>query len=233
MIGQRRAKTAEYRPAPREQRAWTQGSYADDEAREVRAFDNLREDRSGKPRYGKPGGGAGRGGPKKGGGGKRQVPDDIGNRLTAPGGGARRKTRGPAPGFENPAEHRSWYVPEGVTTTSKIAPPRHIGRAGINPRPARGGGKPATGGRGASPYSYTEPGTGGIAARARVAGTRWPDRTARQQPRPRPWFTALQQAARLSRGTAFRRWSKQRSDLFRDPSDDRRAEHAWRIRASD
>ncbi|NLB12444.1 MAG: pseudouridine synthase [Gammaproteobacteria bacterium] len=156
VIGQRRAKTAEYRPAPREQRAWTQGSYSDDAAREVRAFDNLREDRSGKPRYGKPGGGAGRGGPKKGGGGKRQVPDDIGNRLTAPGGTPRRKSKGAAPGFENPAEHRSWYVPEGVTTTSKIAPPRHVGRAGpLNPRPARGGGKPATGGRGASPYSGT------------------------------------------------------------------------------
>ena len=139
VIGQRRAKVSEYRPAPREQRAWTHASQGD-EARELRAFDNLREERPGKPRYGKPGGrpgapGGARGanprGPKKPGAaarGNRPIPDDIGNRLSAPGG--QRKRKGSAPGFENPAEHRSWYVPEGVTTTSRIAPPRHVGRPG-------------------------------------------------------------------------------------------------------
>jgi len=135
VIGQRRARQSEYRPAPREQKAWTQGAYGD-ESRELRAFDNLREDRparAGKPRFGKG---------KKGGDGNfnkagknrsyaagRAVPDDIGNRLTAPGGAAKGRgkgggRRGAAPGFENPAEHRSWYVPEGVTTGSRVAPPR-------------------------------------------------------------------------------------------------------------
>lgn len=136
VIGQRRAKAAEYRPAPREQRAWT-GGYHGDEARELRAFDNLREEQPSKSRWGKP---AGRGGFNKTGGagkgkpgrkyGARPIPDDIGNRLTAPGAGPAhsRRRKAAAPGFENPTEHRSWYVPEGVTTTSRIAPPRHSGR---------------------------------------------------------------------------------------------------------
>jgi 23S rRNA pseudouridine2605 synthase len=120
VIGQRRAKAAEYRPMPREQRAWTQASSYGDESREFRAFDNLREDRGGKGRHGKPGGNKPRG--------PRTVPDDIGNRLTAPAGGQPgNRRRKAAPGFENPAEHRSWFVPEGVTTTSRIAPPRPSG----------------------------------------------------------------------------------------------------------
>ncbi len=149
VIGQRRAKPAEYRPAPREQRAWTGGYNTADEARELRAFDTIREDRPGKSRYGKPGGGRNNAAPgargRKGGG--RQIPDDIGNRLTAPGGtaGPRKNQRGKgaAPGFENPAEHRAWYVPEGVTTTSRIAPPRQVGRPGpLGDRSGAARGKP-------------------------------------------------------------------------------------------
>jgi len=151
VIGQRRAKATEYRPAPREQRAWTQASGYGDEAREFRAFDNLREERSGKGRHGKPGGKK----PRT----ARAVPDDIGNRLTAPAGGQPGKRRRSAsPGFENPTEHRSWYVPEGVTTTSRIAPPRQTGKPSPygkpNPygkpspygeRPGGGRGKPGGG----------------------------------------------------------------------------------------
>lgn len=169
VIGQRRAKVAEYRPAPREQRAWTQDGGYGDEAREIRAFDNLREDRGGKSRYGKAGGKPGR---KTGGNkprGPRAIPDDIGNRLTAPAGTAPgKRRRSAAPGFENPTEHRSWYVPEGVTTTSRIAPPRQTGKpnpyggkpnpygkpAGGSPygeRPSGGRGKPAGGRPGAGP----------------------------------------------------------------------------------
>jgi 23S rRNA pseudouridine2605 synthase len=158
VIGQRRAKASEYKPGPREQRAWTNGGFAD-EGRELRAFDTLREDRparSGKPRFagpgskpgarGKPGGGAGgpgrRGGARPGAGGD----DNRGNRLTAPGGEARGPNRrrgatGPAPGFENPNEFRSWYVPDGVTTTSRVAPPRNQDKPGT-PRPANPYGKP-------------------------------------------------------------------------------------------
>jgi 23S rRNA pseudouridine2605 synthase len=173
VIGQRRAKSNEYKPAKTDVRAWTNGGYAD-EGRELRAFDNLRDDRparTGKPRFGakpggapgargkgKPGGGAGgpgRRGPARAGAGGA---DDRGNRLTAPGaaprgpggGGNRRAKGGSAPGFENPTEFRSWYVPEGVTTTSRVAPPR----ANTDGRPARpanpnspygkpGGGRPS------------------------------------------------------------------------------------------
>ena len=129
VIGQRRAKIAEYRPEPREQRAWTQGTYGD-ESREARAYDRMREEPGRKSPYGarKPYG------QTKGG---RALPDDIGNRLTAPGGakpgGNKTRRKVAAPGFENPTEHRSWYVPEGVTTTSRIAPPKQTGRPG---RPA-------------------------------------------------------------------------------------------------
>lgn len=159
VIGQRRAKVAEYRPAPREQRAWTQASGFGDEAREFRAFDNLREDRGGKGRHGRPGGR-----PK----GPRVVPDDIGNRLTAPAGASphKRKRKAAAPGFENPTEHRSWYVPEGVTTTSRVAPPRHTGKANAfgkpNPYGKPGAGRPGAGKPGAArpggPGGHGKPG---------------------------------------------------------------------------
>lgn len=124
VIRQRRGKTAEFRPEPREQRAWTQSSYGD-ESRELRAFDRLREEPTRDSPYGKARGKRGNG---------RPVPDDIGNRLTAPGGRKpgkpQRRKSAAAPGFENQATHRAWYVPEGVTTTSRIAPPRQVGRPG-------------------------------------------------------------------------------------------------------
>jgi len=136
VIGQRKAKPTEFRPAPREQRAWTHGSHGD-EARELRAFDRIRDEPSGKRSFGK--------GPRGKGGHGRSIPDDIGNRLTAPGGarpGKPNRRKAAAPGFENPAEQRSWYAPEGVTTTSRIAPPRHVGRPGPG---AAGHGKPGGG----------------------------------------------------------------------------------------
>ena len=152
VIGQRRAKSSEYRPAPREQKAWTQGGYGD-EGRELRAFDNVREDRPGKPRRGKPGK------PRRGGANKGPKPasDNYGNTLTAPAGQPRgrqagNKRRGAAPGFENPQEFRSWYVPDGVHTTSPNAR-RPTARDG---RPA---GKP--GGRAAGPRDGSGRGRGG------------------------------------------------------------------------
>ncbi|MBB5208337.1 23S rRNA pseudouridine(2605) synthase RluB [Chiayiivirga flava] len=174
VIGQRRAKASEYRPEPREQRAWTGTGYAD-EGRELRAFDNLREDRPARPgggkgrpggkpggRYGKTGGAPGRpaggaraggprgnGGPSRGnsgprgggfGAGQAHIPDDIGNRIGGKPTHAGHRRSGP--GYDNPAEHRSWYVPEGVTTGSRVAPPRGQGR------PAYGGtGRPTPGAR--------------------------------------------------------------------------------------
>jgi 23S rRNA pseudouridine2605 synthase len=165
VIGQRRAKASEYKPGPREQRAWVNGSMAD-EGRELRAFDTLREDRParpGKSRHGpkspgrngprsgpgKPGGGGRRGAGRPGGGSPSNA---SGERLTAPGGtpGQNRNRggnakRGAAPGYDNPSEFRSWYVPEGVTTTSRVAPPRSQEKTDGRPsspygaRPARPG----------------------------------------------------------------------------------------------
>ncbi len=175
VIGQRRAKAYEHRPAPRQQQAWT-GNERNDEARELRAFDNLRDDRSARPgrRPGKPGPGKPRrGGPK---------PDNYGNTLTAPagrantkGGGGDGRRRGAAPGYDNPNEFRSWYVPEGVTTTSPSAQRPRAGKPGNRPAGARpgagrpGGGKPgAPGGprgaaapRGAAPRGAGPRGGGG------------------------------------------------------------------------
>lgn len=175
VIGQRRAKTSEYRPAAREQKAWTQGAYGD-EGRELRAFDNIREDaprgRGRGPGRGGPGGAGGPGGKRKPGGkpggfksgpgapggprGAAKRPDNYGNSLTAPGGEARGRG-GPRVRSGNSAasggasasgEFRSWYVPEGVTTTSPSARPQNRpagrpggpGGAGRPGAPARSGG---------------------------------------------------------------------------------------------
>ncbi len=142
VIHQRRAKASEYRPAPREQRAWT-GAGSADESRELRAFDNLRDDRPARPgnkRGKKPFGKQPRG-PK---------PDNFGNTLTAPAGQPRgpgkRRGAGARPGFENPTEFRSWYVPEGVHTTSPGARPKPGKPGGARPgrpaAPGKPGGKP-------------------------------------------------------------------------------------------
>lgn len=184
VIGQRRAKTSEYRPAAREQKAWTQGAYGD-EGRELRAFDNIREDaprgRGRGPGRGGPGGPAGPGGKRKTGGkpggfksgsgapggprGAAKRPDNYGNTLTAPGGEARGRgaLRGrggntaAAGGASASGEFRSWYVPEGVTTTSPSARPqsRPAGRpggpgAGRPGAPARAGGPGRPAGPGGS-----------------------------------------------------------------------------------
>ncbi len=162
VIHQRRAKAAEYRPGPREQRAWT-GADSNADARELRPFDNLREDRPSRPgpRGKKPFSGKPRG-PKA---------DNYGNTLTAPAGqprgkggpGRRGAPGGARPGFENPSEFRSWYVPEGVTTTSPTARPRNANPGAPRPPgkpPGRPGARPG-GARpeGASPYGRS-PGAG-------------------------------------------------------------------------
>jgi 23S rRNA pseudouridine2605 synthase len=128
VIGQRRAKAYEHRPGPRDQRAAWTGTERSDESRELRAFDNMREERPTRP-----GGPGGRGKKPYGGskGPRGPKPDNYGNTLTAPA-GKPRGGGGTRPGFENAGEFRSWYVPEGVTTTSPSA----------RPRPAKPGGRP-------------------------------------------------------------------------------------------
>lgn len=230
VINQRRAKTSEYRPAPRgEQKAWTQGAYGD-EGRELRAFDHIRDDHGGRGRAGpkgpRPGGRgaprpAGPRGPAKprfgdssnaaspyaneqrGPRGPRGPRTEQGGRaegpfkprgprgpqsgaapyaqtaLTAPGGEARQRSgprsgprsaprQGQPGGVSSSGEFRSWYVPEGVTTTSPRSNPgptrgsRPDGRPGSRPdsradsrpggRPGQGPGQRADGPRADGPH---------------------------------------------------------------------------------
>lgn len=184
VIGQRRAKANEYRPAPREQKAWTQGGYGD-ESRELRAFDNLREDRPGRPSRARPGG------KKRFGKGPKPAGDTgYTNTLTAPAGQPRggrpggKRRGGAAPGYENPNEFRSWYVPEGVETTSPNAR-RPMAKSG-RPRPAGPGshpgaprpGGPRPGGRPGGPRP-----DGGRPGGPRSDGAR-PDAAGRGRPGP-------------------------------------------------
>ncbi|WP_146909270.1 23S rRNA pseudouridine(2605) synthase RluB [Arenimonas daejeonensis] len=171
VIGQRKSRPTEIRVGKdRKQASYVNGS-VDDEARELRRFDHVREERPrgrGRPGAGagKPYGGKGKRGPGKpfsgpmgadaprgprpagGPGGKpfRGKPggapgargprdDNFGNRAGGPAGagGFNKKPRGPRGDAQpthhnahdnNPAAFRSWYVPEGVETGSKVAPPR-------------------------------------------------------------------------------------------------------------
>jgi 23S rRNA pseudouridine2605 synthase len=154
VLGQRRAKPAEYRPAPREQKAWTQGGYGD-EGRELRAFDSIRDDGPARPgRRGKPG--FRKGGGKAGNKQPRPPKADPYATLTAPAGqprGGRNASRGARPGFENPSEFRSWYVPDGVNTTSPSARPRPAkpGRPAARPIGKGTPGRPPAGRRGPAP----------------------------------------------------------------------------------
>ena len=219
VIGQRKSRPTEIRVGKdRKQASYVNGSI-DDEARELRRFDHVREEPRGRGR-GRPGGGAGKPfagkgkrGPGKpfsgpmgtdapagarparaGAGGKpfRGKPqggprdDNFGNRIDGPrgnkpagAGGFNKKPRGPrgdaqpthhgAHENSNPAAFRSWYVPEGVETGSKVAPPRgqRPGKpAGPRPQGAgrpfdNRGGKPGAP-RGDSPYAGPrKPGGGG------------------------------------------------------------------------
>jgi len=166
VIGQRKSRPTEIRVGKdRKQTSYVNGAI-DDEARELRRFDNVREEPRGRGR-GRPGGGAGKGKRGPGRGGARD--DNFGNRIDGPrpAGARQGKPRGPRGDAQpthhgghdaNPAAFRSWYVPEGVETGSKVAPPRTprgpkpARPAGARPQGARPGGKPGGGKPGASPY---------------------------------------------------------------------------------
>ena len=169
VIGQRKSRPTEIRVGKdRKQNSYVNGAI-EDEARELRRFDHVREEPRGRGR-GRPGGGkpfsgpmgtdaapprAGRGGPRPGGRGPRD--DNFGNRAD---GGANRgpgnrppRARGPRGDQQpthghdsNPAAFRSWYVPDGVETGSKVAPPR-------GQRPGGNRGKP----QGARPFNDRGP----------------------------------------------------------------------------
>jgi 23S rRNA pseudouridine2605 synthase len=137
VIGQRKSKPTEIRVGgERNQNAYVTGN-VNEEARELRRFDHVREER---PRgRGRPGAGAGAGRPSFSRDGAPRAPrgdkpfnkgprgprndDNFGNRADSP---RPTSNRGPRPqGDRQPAgEFKSWYVPEGVDTGSRVAPPR-------------------------------------------------------------------------------------------------------------
>ncbi|MFT3805538.1 23S rRNA pseudouridine(2605) synthase RluB [Arenimonas sp.] len=203
VIGQRKSRPMEIRVGKDRHQASYVNGHVNDEARELRRFDHVREDKPRGRGRGKPGGGyKGKGGkpfagpmgadapyregqaprPPRGGkpGFKGKKPfagprdDNFGNRIDdaprarkpfgeqrgprphgqgerpfgernergprgqAPG-GFKGKPRGPNPAHGaggNSAEFRSWYVPDGVETGSKVAPPRHA--RGPKPQGQRG-----------------------------------------------------------------------------------------------
>lgn len=189
VIGQRKSRPTAIRVGKEAKQASYVNGAVEDEARELRRFDHVREEPRGRGR-GRPGGGAGAGAGKPYAGKGKRGPgagrgagprdDNFGNRVDAgrPGGGGKRgpggpggKPRGPRGDAQpthghdhNPAAFRSWYVPEGVETGSKVAPPR-APRGAKPPRPY--GNKPAgagagPGARGPSPYGGPKkPGGGG------------------------------------------------------------------------
>ena len=157
VIGQRRAAKTTLRVS-RGGSAYVNGHNTADEGRELRRFDNVREDRNGRGRGGKGGG-------FKGG-------------LTVSGEAAAKQSQKPfkqrKPAGDrslpdgNPAAFRSWYVPDGVSTGPSGH--RNAGPGSRGPRPA-GGGAGAGAGR---PYGKPKPaGAGrseGGAARGGYAG---------------------------------------------------------------
>ncbi|MDR3389781.1 MAG: pseudouridine synthase [Rudaea sp.] len=132
VIGQRRASkpTNEFRPAPRTQQAWT-GTY-NEEAREIRAYDRIRED---KP-FTRPGG---RGKP---GGGKRKP-----QRGNAP----HAQSRDPRAAGPRPPRRGGPRGAPGQAQIGVYQPPRPWAAGDNNgPRPPRRG-KPRPGGPGTNP----------------------------------------------------------------------------------
>ena len=137
VIGQRKSKPTEIRVAgDGRQNAYVNG-HVNEEARELRRFDHVREER---PRgRGRPGAGPGnrpfsRDGAPRAARGDRlfskgpRNDDNFGNRAETP-----RGNKGPRAqsGSQPSGEFKSWYVPEGVDTGSQVAPPR----AARGPRP--------------------------------------------------------------------------------------------------
>jgi 23S rRNA pseudouridine2605 synthase len=134
VIGQRRGKTQEFRPQGGVA-AWTGDRH--DEAGEFRAFDRPLEAlptrrRPGKKfKKGKPG--AGRGGPRPGGrpGARKGGQGQPAGSGQTPGNAAPRQRKAKVrPGYDNPTEFRTWYVPEGGAMSPFIEPKDKEARSG-------------------------------------------------------------------------------------------------------
>jgi 23S rRNA pseudouridine2605 synthase len=147
VIGQRRAKpTSEYHPMPRAQQAWT-GSYHD-EARELRAFDRIRDDapfRPGAKRGKKRGKKPGRGTP-----GQQAAGRPGGQRQPRRGGG-RSAGQQQHVGVYQPTQ-RPWFGNEAGNGPDANRPPRR------GKRPPPRGGQNAGPGQNRGPRRGTGPG---------------------------------------------------------------------------
>jgi 23S rRNA pseudouridine2605 synthase len=162
VLHQRRANrgVTEYRPERGATGGWS--SAYQDEAREIRAFDRIREEPArGKQQRGRPG---------------KEVNGNVARPERPAGPGRHKSKRGVAPGQELPSV-RTWFAGEGREGGARgHAPGKPGGNAGGNRRggkPAGGhGGKPAGGhggeARGASPYA----GFGGGGAGGNRGGSR-------------------------------------------------------------
>ncbi|MEO8802934.1 MAG: 23S rRNA pseudouridine(2605) synthase RluB [Rudaea sp.] len=133
VIGQRRAAKSsanEFRPAPRTQQAWT-GAF-NDEAREIRAFDRIRED---KP-FSRPGDKRKRGNKK---------PVRSGNGPSSPGGRGQRNTRGGPRSKASGQPQVGIYQPQTQPWRGGVAAADTTGAPGRRP-PGRGRKPPRPGG---------------------------------------------------------------------------------------
>jgi 23S rRNA pseudouridine2605 synthase len=144
VIGQRRARSVEIRVGKdqRGQNAFV-NSHANDEGRELRRFDHVREE---KPARGRKFGGKHHGkarDPNRAAPAQRHIPqhreDNYGNRAEDARRNRKPRREGGIGHGQNPTEFRSWYVPEGVETGSRVAPPRKPQGQG---RPFGGQGQP-------------------------------------------------------------------------------------------
>lgn len=165
--------------------AYVNGHNTADEGRELRRFDNVREDR-----------GRGRFGSKKPHGGLTVSGEAAAKQSQKP--FKSRPTKGPRPLPEgNPAAFRSWYVPEGVDTGPtghrNAGPPKPYGAkpGGQRPGGARPGGAGRPGAGGNRPYAARSEGNFGNEARGpRGPGARGPRPAGQgdgQQRAPRPY----------------------------------------------
>lgn len=150
VVHQRRAPrhVTEYKPDGRPAGAWSSGRH--DEARELTAFDRLRDDN---PRGGRGGAGGGRGRPGGGGGQGGAPRREVNGNVARPergGGGAAggQRSRRVAPGQELPSP-RTWFAGDSRTgggnaagNTAGNRGPRTGGRSG---GPGAGGGNRAPG----------------------------------------------------------------------------------------
>jgi 23S rRNA pseudouridine2605 synthase len=162
VVHQRRAPrhVTEYKPDNRTTGAWSSGHH--DEARELTAFDRLRDDN---PRGGRGGAGGrgGRGGQP--GAPRREVNGNVARpeRGGAAAGGAQRKSRRVAPGQELPSI-RTWFAGDSRTggsntpgNTTGNRGPRPGGRPGGHAGSGGGGGGYAGGGGGNRPTGQGGP----------------------------------------------------------------------------